>query len=375
MKVAVARGMTRSRVPLIAMLALAATIGLAGCENDNGGDGAAGPTGPSGGVGPTGPTGPTVPPDPGITQGGPVTIGNGSTLTASQIAAIDTLVATLDSAAITNNRAVIEFTVKTAHGGPVLGLAPTTLRLGMAKLVPAADGLPSRWQSYVNRNARRATPRRGSCRRSRVRSRRTPSRVFRQLLAARSRLLAGTRRRQVPVQVRRGPHDGDRHRSPSSYEPSLTHRVSIAIDLSRPVARTRAGQPVHGLRARRAAPVTQRQADRRHPRTARLPRALRRARRPAPHDRVLRDLPQPGARSTRTAARSSTSPTWPTRSTPVNCAARPITATSAAGLHRAVAVRRLRVPELRVRLRGRHLSAVAAVLRELPHRLRHGPGR
>ena len=41
MKFAGARGITRTRVPLIAMLALAATIGLAGCEGDDGKDGAA----------------------------------------------------------------------------------------------------------------------------------------------------------------------------------------------------------------------------------------------------------------------------------------------------------------------------------------------
>jgi hypothetical protein len=53
--------MTRSRVPLIAMLALATTIGIAGCSGDDGKNGAAGPTGPSGSIGPTGPTGPTGP--------------------------------------------------------------------------------------------------------------------------------------------------------------------------------------------------------------------------------------------------------------------------------------------------------------------------
>jgi len=34
---------------------------------------------------------------------------------------------------------------------PVLGLAPTALFATVAKLVPAAGGVPSRWQSYVNR--------------------------------------------------------------------------------------------------------------------------------------------------------------------------------------------------------------------------------
>jgi OmcA/MtrC family decaheme c-type cytochrome len=62
MRFAGARGITRSRVPLIAMLALAGTIGLAGCEGDDGRDGAQGPTGPASTVpGPTGPTGPTGP--------------------------------------------------------------------------------------------------------------------------------------------------------------------------------------------------------------------------------------------------------------------------------------------------------------------------
>jgi OmcA/MtrC family decaheme c-type cytochrome len=133
------------------MLALAATIGLAGCEGDNGGDGAAGPTGPSGGVGPTGPTGPTEPPVPGIEQGGPVTIGDGTALTAEQIEQIGGLVAAIESATLAANKPVMVFTLKTAHGGPVLGLAPTALYATVAKLVPAAGGAPSRWQSYVNR--------------------------------------------------------------------------------------------------------------------------------------------------------------------------------------------------------------------------------
>jgi len=44
---------------LIAMLALAASIGLAGCEGDDGKDGATGPQGPAGTPGATGPIGPT----------------------------------------------------------------------------------------------------------------------------------------------------------------------------------------------------------------------------------------------------------------------------------------------------------------------------
>lgn len=61
MKFAGARGITRTRVPFIALLALAATIGLAGCEGDDGRDGATGATGPTGPSGPPGATGPTGP--------------------------------------------------------------------------------------------------------------------------------------------------------------------------------------------------------------------------------------------------------------------------------------------------------------------------
>jgi hypothetical protein len=140
MKFSSARTMARSRVPLIALLALAATIGIAGCENDGG------PAGPDGGdSGQTGPTGPTGPADVPIAEGGDVAnVGTGSTLTAQQIADIGTLVAQIDSAAITGNKPVIEITVRTDKGGAVLGLAATTLRLGVAKLVPAANGLPLR---------------------------------------------------------------------------------------------------------------------------------------------------------------------------------------------------------------------------------------
>jgi OmcA/MtrC family decaheme c-type cytochrome len=217
MKFSSAPGWTRSRLPLIAMLALAATMGLAGCENDE--SGASGP--PDGGSGGTGPTGPTGPADPPVTQGGPVrNIGNGSALTAQQIADIGALIATIDSAAVTGNKPVLEITVKTDHGGAVLGLAATTLRLGVAKLVPAAGGMPSRWQSYVNRSA-------------------TPSIAAPALAAA---IQANTESGVAAGWTELG--EG-RYRYVSAvdlttvttplaviYEPALTHRFSIALDLS-----------------------------------------------------------------------------------------------------------------------------------------------
>ena len=220
MKSSSAPGWKRSRLPLIAMLALAATMGLAGCENDDGGTTPPPDTG-SGGTGPTGPTGPANPPDTPISEGGPVRdIGTGAGLTEQQIADIGTLVATIDSAAVTDNKPVIEITVTTEKGGAVLGLAATTLRLGVAKLVPAGGGMPSRWQSYINRDG-------------------TPSISAPELTKT---VQATTESGVAPGWTELG---GGRYRYVStvdlttvttpivvSYEPALTHRYSIAIDLS-----------------------------------------------------------------------------------------------------------------------------------------------
>lgn len=218
MKVPSARDVARSRVPFLALLALAATVGLAGCENDGG---TAGPEGPDSGSGQTGPTGPTGPADTPITLGGDVrNVGTGAGLTAQQIADIGTLVATLDSAAVTSGKAVIEFTVKTPQGGKVLGLGPTTLRLGIAKLVPAADGLPSRWQSYINRTATAGvtSPALASAVQANVES--GVAAGWTELGAGRYRYVSAVELANVttPIVV--------------PYEPTRTHRVSLAIDLA-----------------------------------------------------------------------------------------------------------------------------------------------
>jgi OmcA/MtrC family decaheme c-type cytochrome len=153
MKSGTIRGITRSRVSLLALMAVAA-IGIAGCSGSSGKSGAPGPTGPTGPSGGPGPTGPATPPS--IEAGGPVEIGNGSALTAEQIKAIGVLVATIDSASIPAGAPVpvIEFTLKTSHGGAATGLAPSALLLTVAKLEPAAAGTtsyPQKWQSYINR--------------------------------------------------------------------------------------------------------------------------------------------------------------------------------------------------------------------------------
>ena len=199
MKFSSAPGWKRSRLPLIAMLALAATMGLAGCENDEGGA-AAPPDSGSGGTGPTGPTGPADMP---ISQGGPVTQHRHRLrLTAQQIADIGTLIATIDSAAVTGNKPVLEITVKTEKGGAVLGLAATTLRLGVAKLVPAVS-TACRHDGRVTSTV--TTPEHpdagpGQCGPGQHRKRRGHG-------------LDRARRRQVPLCVGRGP-DGchDAHR-------------------------------------------------------------------------------------------------------------------------------------------------------------------
>jgi OmcA/MtrC family decaheme c-type cytochrome len=219
MKRSSARGLgSKSRGTLFAALALAGAIGLAGCENDE----SAGPEGPSGGdSGQTGPTGPTGPADVPISVGGDVKdVGSGSGLTAQQIADIGTLIATIDSATITGNKPVLEITVKTAHGGNVLGLAGTTLRLGIAKLVPAAGGFPSRWQSYINRSvaAGITSPALASAIQANAES--GVAAGWTELGAGRYRYASTVDLANVtaPIAV--------------SYEPGLTHRLSVALDLS-----------------------------------------------------------------------------------------------------------------------------------------------
>jgi OmcA/MtrC family decaheme c-type cytochrome len=153
MKSGTVRGVTRSRVSLLALMAVAA-VGIAGCSGSSGKSGAQGPTGPTGPSGGPGPTGPATPPS--IEAGGPVEIGDGSALTAEQIKAIGVLVAQITSASIPVGTPVpvIEFTLKTSHGGAAIGLAPSALSVTIAKLEPAPPSsttYPQKWQSYVNR--------------------------------------------------------------------------------------------------------------------------------------------------------------------------------------------------------------------------------
>ena len=215
-----ARGLARSRVALIAMMALATAAGVAGC----GGSAAKGPEQPSGGgSGGTGPTGPTGPTNPPIGEGGDVPgVGTGAGLTAQQIEDIRTLVATIDSASVEGGKPVLEFTVRTPQGGAVLGLAASTLRLGVAKLVPAANNQPSRWQSYINRiqNGTIPSPALASAVQANVEAGNAAGSTFTELGDGHYRYVAAFNITTVttPIVV--------------TYEPTLTHRYSISIQLS-----------------------------------------------------------------------------------------------------------------------------------------------
>jgi len=133
MKFAGTRGITRSRVPLIAMLALAA-FGMAGCDGDDGRDGAdgtnglPGPTGPAGPTGPTGPAGPS-PEIPGSSTG----LLNGG----------------ITSISIVAGKVTVEFEIKDKAGNPVSLASPTPFEFGIAKLMPRTDLRPIYWQSLV----------------------------------------------------------------------------------------------------------------------------------------------------------------------------------------------------------------------------------
>jgi len=113
-------------------------LAMAGCS---GGDGAPGPAGPAGPEGPPG----SNPPPGGL---GTIVIGNGSTLTAAQVAAVGRIVARIDSVTM-NSTPVVEFTLVTENGTQVLGLAPGTLGLTLARLATGSTG--QQWVSYINR--------------------------------------------------------------------------------------------------------------------------------------------------------------------------------------------------------------------------------
>jgi OmcA/MtrC family decaheme c-type cytochrome len=221
MKSGTVRGVTRSRVSILALMAVAA-IGIAGCSGDGGKTGSAGPTGPTGPGGP-GSTGPATPPS--IEAGGPVAIGNGSALTAEQIEAIGVLIATIDSASIPVGAPVpvIEFTLKTSHGGAATGLAPSALLVTVAKLEqpPATSNMfPQKWQSYINRTQTGTAGGPALASATQANSQSGTAGTLVELSPGRYRHTYGVNLSAVttPIVV--------------PFEPSLTHRVGLEVRLS-----------------------------------------------------------------------------------------------------------------------------------------------
>jgi OmcA/MtrC family decaheme c-type cytochrome len=116
------------------------------CEGDDGDDGATGPQGPRGEQGLPGPEGP--PADTAIQ------IGDGSAMTAEEVAVVGKLTAEITGVTVAGPP-VVAFTVVDQNGNPAQGISGNTTWFTFAKLVPNTDpdvngGLPY-WQSYVNR--------------------------------------------------------------------------------------------------------------------------------------------------------------------------------------------------------------------------------
>jgi len=146
------------RNPLWTKLAAASllSIAIAGCGG--GSDGAPGATGATGAAGATGATGPA-----GANLVGTVNLGsNTATPTANATAAWAAVApqVTVSSVSIASPP-VVNFSVKDAAGNPVVGLGSysqsstatvkslTNIAFTLAKLVPGANGAPSKWVSYL----------------------------------------------------------------------------------------------------------------------------------------------------------------------------------------------------------------------------------
>ena len=133
--------------------ALALIVGsLAGCGGGGGGTAAVTPTTPT-----TTPT-TTVTPPAGVPQGGTNTVAATATTSAAWAALQPQVTVT---GVTINSPPAVKFTVKDAAGAPVLGLGNrsqsssatvsslTNIAFTLAKLVPGANGAPSKWVSYL----------------------------------------------------------------------------------------------------------------------------------------------------------------------------------------------------------------------------------
>ncbi len=151
---------------MTASLVVAALSGCGG-SGDTGPAGPAGPTGATGSTGPAGPAGPTGPAgSTGAAGGSTMAIGSNTLTNAAAITANAEAWAAMEptvtvSSVTIASPPVVNFTVKDGFGRPVVGLGNTTksatatvaslpnLAFALAKLVPGANGSPSKWVSYI----------------------------------------------------------------------------------------------------------------------------------------------------------------------------------------------------------------------------------
>ncbi|MGD8976751.1 MAG: OmcA/MtrC family decaheme c-type cytochrome [Gammaproteobacteria bacterium] len=140
-------------------------VGIAGCDGDDGDRGAAGTDGTDGSDGlacwDLNGNGIKDFPDEDTNGDGvidvndcravgeTIEIGDGSGLTEEQIEELGGLVADIIDVQVASPP-VVTFTVEDAHGNPALGITGG-VAFTIAKLLPAANGFPAYWQSYVNR--------------------------------------------------------------------------------------------------------------------------------------------------------------------------------------------------------------------------------
>lgn len=138
---------------LIGAIAVGATaVLLAACSGDDGAPGPAGPPGAPGAPGQQGPAGVIT-----VTVPGNTTAATGASTAAWAALAPK---ASVTSVSI-SSPPVVNFTVTTQDGTPIVGLGSTSKRLAatkpgytnlsfaLAKLVPGTNGAPSKWVSYI----------------------------------------------------------------------------------------------------------------------------------------------------------------------------------------------------------------------------------
>ena len=243
--------MGKQRIPHWLAVAAAAVIAasLAGCGGDGGEAGPAGPPGPAGPAGPPGtPGAPGAPGTPG--GGGTTSVGSNALTNPDAIAtnaqAWADLQPTVTITGVTiASPPVVNFTVFDSFGRAVVGLGNTSksatavvasypnLSFSIAKLVPGASGAPSKWVNYIvtsvpSSATAAATP-------SRPSTDNTGTLVdngngsytytfYRDITTVKSQLDAMTV----------SPPNNIADLGDVTYNPSLTHRVTIALSGSAP---------------------------------------------------------------------------------------------------------------------------------------------